>query len=149
MAASRKQQTKKSNSNKRTVMENTIENKERLFGQHWGQNVFRHSTSSIVYKVDRASMQDIGEKDYLELTPLSQITNEDAKKVASIVLGKEIEPLDYYIDEAAELYATEVAKAQRKACAEYVYDSILTPRGNKIYAKAHTLSTPLVTDKPG
>lgn len=92
MATSRKQQTKKSNSNKRNVMENTLENKEKFFSQYWGQKVAYHDKMNNWYVGKGVLNLDMIE--YLELTPLSKVTDEDAIKVASIVLGKEIKPIE-------------------------------------------------------
>lgn len=55
-------------------MKNTIENKARFFAQYWGQEVAIHCNN--LYYVN-AIMDKIGEHYYLELTPLSQITDED------------------------------------------------------------------------
>lgn len=63
-------------------------------------------------------------------------------------VGHTAEPLDYYIDEAAELYATEVAKAQREACAQYEGIELIHDIGGYVFIdKDSILSTPLVTDK--
>ena len=63
-------------------MKNTIENKARFFAQYWGQEVAIHCNN--LYYVN-AIMDKIGEHYYLELTPLSQITDEDAIALAKIV----------------------------------------------------------------
>lgn len=67
-------------------MENTKENKEKYFAQYWGQEVAVQGEgggSGFKYQINEATITDI-RNDYLQLTPLSQITDEDAIEVAKI-----------------------------------------------------------------
>lgn len=62
-------------------MENTLENKAKFFALYWGQNVFRHSLIKNNGVVDLYSLSDRNVNplySYLELAPLSQITDEHA-----------------------------------------------------------------------
>lgn len=68
------------------IMKNTIENKEKLFCQYWGQKVYvdTNDDNEVIY-VDRDSMYiPIDKEDYLLLKPLSSISNEDAIRVAKL-----------------------------------------------------------------
>lgn len=61
---------------------NTLDNKAKLFGLYWGQNVFKvlpkskYRTKSFFY--------DLDENDYLHLKPLSSITDEDLIHIARL-----------------------------------------------------------------
>lgn len=61
-------------------MENTQSNKEKFFAQYWGQKVGKVNSyhQNVISKVCEANISSI---DYLELKPLSSITDEDAKKL--------------------------------------------------------------------
>lgn len=76
-------------------LENTPENKARFFALYWGQNVlvWHYNTGEKRPFKGKVNYCDQCENEYLELTPLSQITDEHATKVAQIVLNKPIEPL--------------------------------------------------------
>jgi len=68
-------------------MENTIENKARLFAQYWGQSVWSHLENDEDL-TDYTVNQDIcisHDMDCLLLKPLSSINDEDAVKVAKIL----------------------------------------------------------------
>lgn len=57
-------------------MENTLENKAKFFAQYWGQKV----KGSDLWNCKEVKVLGVAtDSEYLELTPLSQITNEDAK----------------------------------------------------------------------
>lgn len=76
-------------------MENTLENKSKFFAQYWGQQVMSWSgdTSSHMFNIIGKSNFPIRKGDYLELTQLSQITDEDA-----FVLGRhQVENSQKYI----------------------------------------------------
>lgn len=62
-------------------MENTLENKVKFFALHWGQKIHKcfGQQNFISYVVDCRWIRD--KVDYLELTPLSQITDYDASKI--------------------------------------------------------------------
>lgn len=70
-------------------MENTEQNKVKFFAQYWGQKVFVNpiltpEPVSNTYIFEYLEPEDI-EQEYLELKPLSSITDEDAYQVARIV----------------------------------------------------------------
>ena len=56
---------------------NTLENKTKLFTQYWGQHVL-YFTSDFLRKIDNLTLDSVENDDYLELKPLSQISDEDA-----------------------------------------------------------------------
>ena len=64
--------------------ENTLENKAKFFAQYWGQHVL-YFTSDFLRKIDNLTLDSIENDDYLELKPLSQISDEDAINVAKLV----------------------------------------------------------------
>lgn len=69
-------------------MTNTIENKAKFFALYWGQKL--HISHGETYKIDYDSFisaWDTDPDDYLELTPLSQISDEDAFICATIKIG--------------------------------------------------------------
>lgn len=58
-------------------MENTLENKAKFFGQYAGQRICRYTDwMESGYHIPR--IPDVQDNQHLELTPLSDITNEDA-----------------------------------------------------------------------
>lgn len=75
-------------------MENTRENKMKFFAQYWGQEVSINPFHGIggVYltTVSPETMYDYGKPSHncLLLKPLSSITDEDAGKLAQIILGR-------------------------------------------------------------
>ena len=58
-------------------LENTLENKTMFFAQYWGQHVLYFS-SDFLRKIDNLTLDSVENDDYLELKPLSHITDEDA-----------------------------------------------------------------------
>lgn len=62
-------------------MKNTLENKENFFIQYWGQEILRYEDKKM--SLDRY-MFPVENADYIELTPLSQISDEDAIHVANL-----------------------------------------------------------------
>lgn len=71
-------------------IENTLENKAKFFAQYWGQKVFCYNSEGPIINTFHKNIVcgrffSIG---FLELTPLSQITDEDAIEVAKILFGK-------------------------------------------------------------
>ena len=56
--------------------ENTLENKAKFFAQYWGQHVLYFS-SDFLRKIDNLTLDSIENDDFLELKPLSQISDED------------------------------------------------------------------------
>ena len=63
--------------------ENTLENKARFFAQYYGQHVLYFS-SDFLRKIDNLTLDSVENDDYLELKPLSQISDEDAIEVSKI-----------------------------------------------------------------
>lgn len=71
-------------------MTNTLENKEKFFAQYWGQDVVNlDGINEIpVYKMfNPIRTEETQRRSYLELTPLSQISDEDAIEVAELAFG--------------------------------------------------------------
>jgi len=67
-------------------MENTKENKGKFFAQYFGQKVLCSGSNDVIFEVIGMDLKDdLNESDYLQLTPLSQITDEDAIEVAEII----------------------------------------------------------------
>ena len=64
-------------------LENTLENKAKFFAQYWGQYVL-YFTSDFLRKIDNLTLDSVENDDYLELKPLSQISDEDAIEVSKI-----------------------------------------------------------------
>lgn len=73
-------------------MENTLENKAKFISLYWGQRVLMTPLDNVTMRSKVCgAIEDYVRNSYLELTPLFQITDEDA-----IVVGK---MLSYYSDE--------------------------------------------------
>ena len=72
--------------------ENTLENKAKFFAQYWGQHVLYFS-SDFLRKIDNLTLDSIENDDFLELKPLSQITNEDVIQGIMITYNKTYEDL--------------------------------------------------------
>ena len=64
--------------------QNTLENKARFFAQYFSQNVLYFS-SDFLRKIDNLTLDSIENDDFLELKPLSQISDDDAINVAKLV----------------------------------------------------------------
>lgn len=63
-------------------MENTLENKAKFFAQYWGQKVYRRhgwTRKKNSRPVDSYGMETNFKQSFLELKPLSQISDEDAE----------------------------------------------------------------------
>ena len=69
--------------------ENTLENKAKFFAQYWGQHVLYFS-SDFLRKVDNLTLDSVENDDYLELKPLSQISDEDLIQLTYIPEGWKI-----------------------------------------------------------
>lgn len=70
-------------------MENTKENKARFFALYWGFKCLRNellNDNIPAHKVDTSNCKGLPQQ-YLELTPLSQISDEDALELAMIIYG--------------------------------------------------------------
>ena len=63
--------------------QNTLENKARFFAQYFGQHVLYFS-SDFLRKIDNLTLNSIEDDDFLELKPLSHISDEDAIEVSKI-----------------------------------------------------------------
>lgn len=63
-------------------MENTQENKEKFFAQYWGCEVMKYYDHLRPMKVDYIDFIDMKYDMFLELRPISLITDEDAKEIA-------------------------------------------------------------------
>ena len=61
--------------------QNTLENKARFFAQYFGQHVLYFS-SDFLRKIDNLTLDSIENDDFLELKPLSQISDEDAVEIS-------------------------------------------------------------------
>lgn len=76
--------------------ENNLENKKKFFAQYWGQEIVKWNFSAGGHSSMRLTVDDIrlntpNESDFfLELTPLSQITDEDLIELIEIPEGWEI-----------------------------------------------------------
>ena len=64
--------------------QNTLENKAKFFAQYLGQYVL-YFTSDFLRKIDNLTLDSVENDDYLELKPLSQISDEDASKVCDLI----------------------------------------------------------------
>ena len=64
--------------------QNTLENKAKFFSQYFSQHVLYFS-SDFLRKIDNLTLDSIENDDFLELKPLSQISNDDAIEVAKLV----------------------------------------------------------------
>lgn len=67
-------------------MENNIENKQKYFAAHWGQEILFVDKYTGIRPVDGFFIYDAldGDGSYLELTPLSKISDEDAIEVGKL-----------------------------------------------------------------
>lgn len=84
-------------------MKQNIQDKAAFFAQYWGQSVIVSETNGHAnkrYKVESSEMHDhfFLHECYLELTPLSEITDEDAIEVAKILHGRDCVPEICYND---------------------------------------------------
>ena len=69
-------------------LENTLENKAKFFAQYWGQEVLitnPHVNQKNPFKCEQPYIYHNTDIAWLELTPLSQISDEDAIEVAKLV----------------------------------------------------------------
>ena len=62
-------------------LENTLENKAKFFAQYWGQYVL-YFTSDFLRKIDNLTLDSVENDDFLELKPLSRISDEDAIEIS-------------------------------------------------------------------
>lgn len=82
-------------------MENTIENKAKFFAQYWGQSLYTklsYDGEGGLKPVEYFSLsKGMIEEGILELTSLSDITDEDAIEVAKILLRKQRAIYDFTV----------------------------------------------------
>lgn len=66
-------------------IENTLKNKQKFIAHYLEQRVlvFTNSVSGVIDVIDHITLEDV-DNCYLQLTPLSQITDEDAVEVSEI-----------------------------------------------------------------
>ncbi|WP_293933161.1 hypothetical protein [Sphingobacterium sp. UBA6645] len=67
-------------------MENTLENKAKFFAQYYGQDVLKASSVQGIHKVGRSFMGKIYHDQYLELKPISSISDGDAIEVCKMAI---------------------------------------------------------------
>lgn len=72
--------------------ENTLENKARFFAQYFGQHVLYFS-SDFLRKIDNLTLDSVENDDYLELKPLSQISDEDVIQGIMLTYNKTYDEL--------------------------------------------------------
>ena len=89
-------------------MENNTENKAKFFAQYWGQEVLKYPGLNPVFEIQWQEFNPHIENEeikpiqdgYLELKPLSSITDEDAIEVSSLLTQEKyivVERTDQYI----------------------------------------------------
>lgn len=107
--------------------ENTLENKTKFFAQYWGQNVLSDISNlgnKEIYPVNISNMYGI-DRSYLELKPLSQITDEDINFVAKVC--HQVPNLNFEIKRQDDIvHATSVDKSgiERHICINFKYATI-------------------------
>jgi len=73
-------------------MENSLENKQRFFAHYWGQKVLIHNNGAGIISSGALDFinyyRNISNGVYLELTPLSLISEDDAIELAKICSPK-------------------------------------------------------------
>ncbi len=67
-------------------LENTLENKAKFFAQYFSQHVLYFS-SDFLRKIDNLTLDSIENDDFLELKPLSHISDEDAIEFFDILFA--------------------------------------------------------------
>jgi len=74
-------------------MENTLENKKKLFAQYWGQRVFNNGLmgDNTVWDFTGSNHDDVDGGDFTILKTLSSITDEDAIQIARIITRKKLQ----------------------------------------------------------
>lgn len=73
-------------------MQNTLQNKGKLFAQYWGQKIlfYNDNKHGIPVKARKVDGYWLLKDAYLQLKPLSQITDEHAIEVAKIACGEKV-----------------------------------------------------------
>jgi len=90
-------------------MENTIKNKSKFFAQYWGQKVLVFNDQGQYVKGGRYEVDgSVDNHSFLELKPLSSISDEDAIKVFDKVFPNSLPTNDYdKIETIKEVYENE------------------------------------------
>ena len=104
--------------------ENTLENKAKFFAQYFSQHVLYFS-SDFLRKIDNLTLDSVENDDYLELKPLSQITDEDINFVAKVC--HQVPNLTFEIKrQDGIVHATSVDKygIERHICINFKYATI-------------------------
>lgn len=104
-------------------MENTLTNKARFFAQYWWQKLFViNGNNEDTYNNWRTEDLDKG---YMLLTPLSDITDEDAIKCAQLAHDRKS---DFKVDRRNDIihvtYFNESIKAEYHVCINFRYATI-------------------------
>lgn len=66
-------------------MENTLQNKAKFFAQYWGQELIQAEGYESKFNVTDMYVGGFDGKEWLELKPLSSITDEDLLKIAELL----------------------------------------------------------------
>ena len=82
--------------------ENTLENKSIFFARYWGQHVL-YFTSDFLRKINNLTLDSIENDDFLELKPLSQISDEDVINLGYSNMSHLKSNLDRNIDQLRSL----------------------------------------------
>ncbi|MGI9582619.1 hypothetical protein ACR1PO_15595 [Chryseobacterium sp. RRHN12] len=79
-------------------MENTLENKAKFFAQYWGQRVGNFIGSTGLFTISQLYLKkSVVKQSWLELKPLSSITDEDKIRIKKIEnIGDEENPEAYF-----------------------------------------------------
>ena len=104
--------------------QNTLENKAKFFVQYWGQHVL-YFTSDFLRKIDNLTLDSVENDDYLELKPLSQISDEDINFVAKVC--HQVPNLTFEIKKQEDIvHATSMDKSgiERHICINFKYATI-------------------------
>ena len=104
--------------------QNTLENKAKFFAQYFSQHVLYFS-SDFLRKIDNLTLDSIENDDYLELKPLSQISDEDANFVARVC--HQVPNSNFEIKRQDDIiHATNIDKSgiERHICINFKYATI-------------------------
>ena len=105
-------------------LENTLENKAKFFAQYWGQYVL-YFTSDFLRKIDNLTLDSVENDDYLELKPLSQISDEEAIHIARVC--HQVPNSNFEVERQDDIiHATGIDKVgiERHICINFKYATI-------------------------
>ena len=108
--------------------QNTLENKAKFFAQYWGQEVLitnPHVNQKNPFKCEQPYIYHNTDIAWLELTPLSQISDEDVNFVAKVC--HQVPNLNFEIKRQDDiLHATSMCKPgiERHICINFKYATI-------------------------